>query len=510
MRLTYKKIAAVLAVGILVMGCAHREEKKAQEKKNDTVLTILVQQSGTNMTGTWEGKGAEKLYEDTGIRLEFYSNGNGEEKRLKQYLAAGTLPDIIGFRDMEQAELLMGADVLLNLDEQKEVLTEVFETPEYRTALRYYRENYGGEQENLYFLPTSVGKQDENEYFWMPMMQWNAYEKAEFPKINTLGDYLNAAEQMREKKAMTALGDPVYGFSLCGDWSERKMQQPSSLLGLYGMEVGTVSPLIAVDAQTDTIHCITEEDSPYKQALHFYFEANQRKLLDPDSGTQSFEKLQEKYETGQILFSGYDWQTGGYGDTAEEGTKQNDSYIPILAEDMKIYKDPDNPVGGNWFFAVNKNSEKGKQACTLLNWLYTPENIAYLYQEKEGSDWYSGKNERAVFQWLGLTKATVTEKDTAKESRKEISRNAVEGSQAVYMMGPLPVELRKTEIQIQEMVETLSWEMIYAEDEETFEQLWSEMVQKSAELGGERLNEYYQQEWKEALKKEQIYGTIEK
>ena len=80
------------------------------------------------------------------------------------------------------------------------------------------------------------------------------------------------------------------------------MQQPSSLYGYYGMDVGSLSPLFAVDAKTGTIQGILEEDSFYKQALHFYFEANQRELLDPDSRTQTFEELQEKYQKGQILF----------------------------------------------------------------------------------------------------------------------------------------------------------------------------------------------------------------
>ena len=64
----------------LLTGCAKEGEVQDTEKKQeDTVLTILVQQSGTNMSGTWEGESADRLYEETGIRLEFYSNGNGDE-----------------------------------------------------------------------------------------------------------------------------------------------------------------------------------------------------------------------------------------------------------------------------------------------------------------------------------------------------------------------------------------------------------------------------------------------
>ena len=232
MRSFYQKAAVVLSVAALLTGCAKEGEVQDTEKKQeDTVLTILVQQSGTNMSGTWEGESADRLYEETGIRLEFYSNGNGDEKRLKQYLAAGTLPDIIGFRDMEQAELLTGAGVLADLDEWEEELSDVFETSGYETALRYYRENFGGEEEDLYFLPTSVGKQGAEKDYWMPMVQWNAYEKAGCPQV----------EHLEIKKCSSLLlymgitGWMWGRFRRCLQW----MQRPEPFRGFWKRTVST-------------------------------------------------------------------------------------------------------------------------------------------------------------------------------------------------------------------------------------------------------------------------------
>lgn len=502
MRSLYKNTIALLAVGILLAGCKTKEERKETEiKKEDTALTILIQRSGTNITGTWEGGMAEKLYQDTGIRLEFYSNGNGENQRLKQYLAAGTLPDIIGFRDMEQAELLLGANVLINLEEYASELADIFKMQEYETALQYYKEQYGSEKEKLFFLPTSVGKQDTGGY-WMPMVQRNAYEKAGSPQIDTLEDYLDAAELMLEKKAVTALGDPVYGFSLCSDWAERKMQQPSSLYGFYGMDVGSVSPLFAVEAKEKTLSCILGEKSFYERALHFFFEANQRGLLDPESRTQTFAALKEKYRTGQILFSGYEWQTEEYGST---GDRQVDKYEALPAKDMELYCDADNPVGANWYFGVNKNSDYKEQACEFLNWFYQPENINLLYRENCETEQES--EETPVFQWLGLTETEADGEKTKGEQAQAAEKRTIQGTAAVYMMGALPVELQVVEKQIQDMVQELSWEMIYAEDELQFDELWEEMQKKGKEMGIDQLNDYYQQEWKLALEKEKQYGS---
>ena len=89
-------------------------------------------------------------------------------------------------------------------------------------------------------------------------------------------------------------------------------------------------------------------------------------------------KLQEKYQKGQILFSGYAWQTGEYGRTETKEEEQSDGYIPLVAGDMTLYQRPENPVGENWFFAVNKNSEKQEKACEFLNWFYTPEKYCEI------------------------------------------------------------------------------------------------------------------------------------
>lgn len=519
MRKRYRMAAALLlmaAIGLAAAGCEKSGEDRTQEAEQEVVLTALVRQPGVNVTGTWTGEGAEKLYEDTGIRLEFYSNGSGDERKLKQYLAAGTLPDLIGFRDLEQAELLMGADVLLDLNGYETELPGIFKTAQYDTAVKYYRTYYGGQEEGLYFLPTSVGHRDEKEYNRMPMVQWNVYKNAGYPRIGTLEDYLDAAAAMQEIKPMTALGKQVYGFSLCGEWEETNLQQPSALSYFYGIDTGTVSPLLEMDAESEGLSLVTEENSFYKRALRFYFEANQRGLLDPDSRTQTYESLEKKYKTGQILFSNDYRLTGD--DSSDDKTETDDGtadgYTALPADDMRIYKEPDNAVGEGWFFAVNKNSRNTEKTCELLNWLYMPETIAYLYSSEEDAG--------NVFQYLGLNE-TGKEADESSSLEKEVRQwrggtltqqlkqnsQIQEGSRAVYMVDPLPVGLKEKNSGVEELIREISWEMIYAEDETQFESLWQEMRAQSEVLGIGEIEAYYQKAWQTALEREKLYGAYE-
>ena len=141
-------ITGVLITGASLMilgGCNTSKDLsgagKTENNSAETILTAFVQQSVASDDGIWEGWGAQKLYEDTNIKVDFYASGNEVEQKLKQYMAAGNLPDIIGFRDLDEVQLLMDADLLLPLEEYENLLPAIFKTEEYQSAIAYTMEN---------------------------------------------------------------------------------------------------------------------------------------------------------------------------------------------------------------------------------------------------------------------------------------------------------------------------------------------------------------------------------
>ena len=558
-----KTIIGILIAILLTMGCEVSKDVNNNEdaEKPETVLTVFVQQSVSNNFGMWNGWGAEKLFEDTGIRLNFYPNGSGRGKMLQQYMAAGTLPDLIGF-ETSQVQLLLDSGLLLPLNQYEEQLPSVFHTKEYEKALEYFLENYGGKENKLYLLPVGVGEKAEEEYDFMPMLQWQPYEQVGRPNIETLNDYLDVVESMLQYRSTTALGDRVYGFSLFSEWDEYTAKEAGSLSYLYGIDTGMVSSLMELDMKSEKLSAVTSENSFYKKALHFYFEANQRGLLDPDSRTQTYNNFKQKYDKGRILFSNYSWLTENYNAAQVEKGYGINSYVAVVADDMKIYKKPDNFLG-NGYFGINSNSQNKEKVCQLLNWLYDPENISYLYNGPVGVTWEILNGEPVItekgwdiirngnkeympnqggtfngglepFHSLGLTEATVGENGYSisyrywpstllKEDLKlqkqvnewrggqnltsylKANDRIIIGSNAVNLMPEASASIRANCTKVGEVVRKLSWDMIYASDETQFEQLWQEMVKKSNELGMNEIEVYYQILWKKALEKESEY-----
>ena len=179
-------MAAILAVGTLA-GCGKNAESAAggqtaaqgetqaaggEPGREEVTLSAFIQQSVTGESGIWQGWGAQKLYEDLNMKINFDPTGNEVESKLSQYLVAGELPDIIGFKGLDQAQLAMDAGMLLPLDEYQDQLPNIFGEEVYQNAIKYSQDYTSGGSGKLYIMPTAIGPTAYNAYNWVPLLQW--------------------------------------------------------------------------------------------------------------------------------------------------------------------------------------------------------------------------------------------------------------------------------------------------------------------------------------------------
>lgn len=532
-------------------------------EKEETTLTAFFQQSVTSESGIWQGWGAQRLYDDTKIKLDSYPTGNEVEQKLQQYLVSGSLPDIIGFKGLDQAQMAMDADMLLPLNEYKDMLPNIFEDDKYDDAVAYSERFTSNETGNLLIMPSAIGPVSYNAYNWIPKIQWDAYKQIGQPEIKTLEDYLDVVEQMVELKPETENGEKVYGFSLFSDWDKYTALQVSTLSFFYGIDSEYVSHFMETNVITKETSSILEDDSFYKRALQFYFDANQRGLLDPDSATQTFSNADAKYSAGRVMFTYFSWMTGSY-NAPSSGNVNNeeapDGFAGIMADDMKLYEAPDQTIGRNWYFAISKNCKDVERATEFLNWLYDPEVQFFLYNGPEGGIWEYDENgepyiidpegwevadQKAepimpaegggslqdgsyIVNTLGLQASTIMDDGYTISYRywpTTLSRNPTlmqlelneflgtettaeylykndmvgKSTQAVNMIPTISDEMEMTVAQIGEIVKKYSWQMIFANDQEKFEELWGKMVTESKGLGMETVTDYYESAWADAL-----------
>lgn len=87
------------------------------------------------------------------------------------------------------------------------------------------------------------------------------------------------------------------------------------------------------------------------------------------------------------------------------------------------------------------------------------------------------------------------------------SRNMIlKENEAVNMLPEVSSAMRSKCSRIGQVVREMSWNMIYAQSEEQFQDLWKQMQSRSQMLGIDIVSEYYQSIWKVALMREKTYG----
>ncbi len=529
------------------------------EEREEVTLSAFIMQSVTGESGIWQGWGAKKLYEDLKIKVDFDPTGNEVETKLQQYLVGGFLPDIIGLKGLDQAALVMDAKLLLPLDEYKDQLPNLFDNELYANAIKYSQDFTSNDTGHLYIMPTAIGPTSYNSFNWVPLLQWDAYKNVGMPEVKTLEDYLDVVEAMVEYKPTTALGEKVYGFSLFSDWDNVSALEISTLSFMYGIDTEYVSPLMETNILTKETSSLLAEDSFYKRALKFYFEANQRGLLDPDSLSQTFDDVNAKFNAGRVMFSWFSWLTGNYHSENKNNAEKVDGMASVIADDMKLYNAPYQSIGRNWYFAISSDCSNIDAALEFLNWLYDPDVCQYLSNGPKGITWeYNEEGEPEIINWdivdkktdllmpedigggafqdgvypfntLGLQAATEMDDGYSLSHRywtSTLSRNpdllkqevnemlggvnvlaeyleandmVADSTQAVNMITPADDDLELIITQIGEIVKKYSWQMVYADDEAEFNKLWSTMVGQAKQLGLEQVTEYYTMEWEKAL-----------
>ncbi len=552
-----KKVLAAVLAGASVLSMTG--SAFAETEREEVTLSAFVMQSATGESGIWQGWGAQKLYDDLKIKINFDPTGNEVETKLQQYLVAGQLPDLIGLKGLDQANLAMDADMLLPLDEYKDQLPNLFENELYADAIKYSEDFASNDTGLLYVMPVAIGPTSYNSYNWVPLLQWDAYKNVGMPEVDTLEDYLDVVEQMVAYKPTTELGEKVYGFSLFSDWDKVTALEISTLSFMYGIDTEYVSPLMETNVVTKETKSLLAEDSFYKRALKFYFEANQRGLLDPDSLSQTYSDVDSKFSAGRIMFSWFSWLTGSYNTNNQNNAEKVDGMASVVAKDMKLYNAPYQSIGRNWYFAISKDCSDVDAALELLNWLYDVDVCQYLSNGPEGVIWeYNENGEPSIIDWnpvdnkaellmpedigggafqdgvypfntLGPQAAAIMEDGYTMSYRywpETLKRNpslmkqevnemlggvtvlaeyleandmVANSTQAVNMITPASDDLEITITQIGEIVKKYSWQMVYASDEAEFESLWSEMVGQAEQLGLDQVTEYYTAEWEKAL-----------
>ena len=369
------KVLALFLVSVLFAGGCGSGNKKEEECPYEEFIVVDVFDSLANFQGIQSGWFAKIVKDKFNMELNIIAPNvaGGGDTLYEIRSAAGDLGDliIVGV-DNGKLENLVTSGLLIDMQEY----LKDEEIMQYETAIREL--NSVVSDEGIYAIPAELSgnspltPSETSELTYGPYLRWDAYAALGYPEIETMEDLLPVLKDMQELIPTGDTGNPTYAFSLFKDWDGNLMNAAKQPACLYGYdEIG----FVLAKADGSDFQSIIEEDSLYMRALHFYFEANQLGLLDPDSPTQNYDSVFQKYVNGDILFSIWPWQgQSAYNTLSHKEEGKGFMLAPI--DDMEIFS-YGCKVSGNpqVVVAIGSNAEDPERLADFINWLYSPEGI---------------------------------------------------------------------------------------------------------------------------------------
>lgn len=394
-----KRIVSVLLcvamAATAVLGGCGKDDKKTSSSSNgkyDEFITVDVFDSLANYQGLQSGWFAKIVKDKFNMELNIIAPNvaGGGDTLFQTRSTAGDLGDLVivgtdngKFKNMVTAGLLTDmTDLLKDKDVYKN----------YKDAIT--NANEMTEQDGIWGIPSEISNQspevstDGIEPLVSPYVRWDAYVAAGSPEIKTLDDFIPVMKAMQEAVPESDSGKKTYAISMFKDWDGNMMTCTKNYASLYGYQE---QGFVMAKADGSDIQDITDDNSVYVQALRFLFKANQEGLVDPESTTQNYDMLSDKYRDGQVLTSTWSWQCSVYNTT--EHKEAGKGFMPTFIEDSAPFTNGCYSTGNaKTIIAIGSKAEDPQRMADFIDWLYSPEGMEIAGQANgaagpEGLTW---------------------------------------------------------------------------------------------------------------------------
>lgn len=383
-------LCAAMAVSLLLAGCGNSGTSStgnsgttassgaSGETQNAGNLTTI--SASYSAMGTVSADSVPRLQkilaEDLGIELDVWLSANAEAE-INNMLAGGEYPDLLMWYEKEKILIAAENGQLVDLAQYKDQLPAIFDNPVMQAAIQRSKDEVGnGEQ--VFFLPTRVGKQT-GIYAFSPSLRFDVYQDIGAPEITDWDTFLDVLEQMQKAYPETEEGLKTYALSMAGADLFYFWEQVVNVRGAMDDNY-----IVLVDHDLERIRSIFDDDSELLAAIQFMFDANQRGILDPDGATQNGEDYTSKVSNGQIMYTPFNWW-GTYNYNTDDRINAEDpsGYAQVWPACFQLPAFPDNICGNNRSVALTTSCEDLDAALKYLNWLYS-DGLDLILNDEEG------------------------------------------------------------------------------------------------------------------------------
>jgi len=516
----------------------------------DETLTLDIYDVAANYQGMQTGWFQKVVKDRFNIELNIIAPQVAGDAIFQTRAATGNLGDIVLLEAETFIECVQNGlikDISKEFAESKYLI-------DYKVQVDTFNKGIPNNEEGkVYGIPTQMTNTSPTAYsqeviYSSPLLRWDLYKELGMPEIKDLDGLLDVLEDMMKAHPTNADGDPAYPFSLWPDWDGGdRMLGIANVVQLttwYGEKIKE-SIILKPDG---TFIPLTDKAGSYYKILQFLNKAQQRGLVDPDSGTQDWNTACAKMSAGQVYLMWYSWQVGFW--NSQERLKNGTAFIFVPVADQMYYAEADSYFGSGRVFGVGSqvDDKKYKRIMAFLDWYASPEGLEFQHNgikgftyevgsdgkyirindnalmdnlpvpaEYGGGGFQDGNN--AINQWIvdaisinpntgepyasqywqSYKEATMTEMKREWQERfgaehdvdwmKKNNKIVISPNVSVALP-PDTNDISVIRNQCNETICDYSWRMIFAKNQAEFDAMWDEMVQKLEGFGFKDLVEF--------------------
>ncbi|MGN8647435.1 ABC transporter substrate-binding protein [Gracilibacillus sp. HCP3S3_G5_1] len=310
---------------------------------------------------------AQKITEETGIKLEIDYPVGGNDEAIPLMIASGDYPDLI-FAKGDIGKLIEAGGVI-KLDDLIEEKGDNLKAM-YGDQLDRLRNSI--EDPSIY----TVGTYGVENAYWETsgtfQIQLDVLRELGYPEIRTLDDFEAAITEYYEMYPEID-GQSTIPLSLLGsDW--RWLITVGDPAGFAAGLAGDGQWAIDEDTGEATYKFLLPELKEYFKWLNGL---NDKGLLDPESFTHTYDTYISKLSSGRVLgIADQNWNIGDADAALVSDGKEWRTYAPLpvtISEEYTSKSIKDYGFSGGWGIAISSTSEYQEEAFEFLDWIASEE-----------------------------------------------------------------------------------------------------------------------------------------
>lgn len=519
------------------------QETQTQEGDTGELTTItLYPESAMLQSGLTEGYIGDLLAEYANVKLDVWAYS---DEKTNAILASDSLPDVM-YVSKDNLDVMIESGMVLNLDDYLDQLPNLTGSELVSTAMNYIREFCSAGTGNLYAIPLNVGQKSLEYGITKNMLtiNWEYYTGIGAPEFNDQWELIDVIKQMQEAYPVGEDGVANYGTYLNSGSDTDYWANITMYLKWFGYEPTELKYLLESDMVNGEYHSILEDDSKYKEGLKWYNTMYREGLLDPDSinsdrstqkakvdnrhamvpsGTvQGYNGYQPIYMENQQLYQ-ESWNSV-YGDDYVLVISAKSENIDAALRFVNMLADADaymitslGPEGDLWYadedgvaYLRDEVLEKYKNSETMylstgeemylwyITWILDDTSMVTSYKSPSG-EYRLGRLERweeildidydtdQMNEWREISGYDFL----VEEAMANDAYSLTSDLDYITNFASTPDDMMQLTVDtIKDTVVNASWKMVYAETDEEFEQIWTQMVEDCEGLGAEEVIEW--------------------